>query len=105
MDKNEIEQNTIQFLQELVRAPGIAGELSAVSGVAARWMQSLGYDQVWQDKAGNVIGLRHGSKPGPKLVFDAHMDTVEVGELGAWVHAPFGGELSAWKNLGARCCG
>ena len=100
MDKHEIEQNTIHFLQELVRAPGLAGQLSAVSGVAARWMHSLGYDRVWQDKTGNVIGLRHGSKPGPKLVFDAHMDTVEVGEHGAWMHDPFGGELSDGKIWG-----
>jgi putative selenium metabolism hydrolase len=100
MDIQDIEHEVVEFLQELVRAPGIAGDLASVAEVAVRRMRRLGFDEAWQDEVGNVIGLRRGSRPGPKLVFDAHLDTVEVGERQAWVHDPFGGELSQGKVWG-----
>ena len=100
MDIQNIERDIVGFLQELIRTPGIAGDLSAVADVVGRRMRSLGFDEVWQDEVGNVIGKRRGSLPGPRLVFDAHMDTVEVGERDAWVHDPFGGEYSQGKIWG-----
>jgi putative selenium metabolism hydrolase len=100
MDQEAIEREVVAFLQELVRAPGIAGDLESVAGVAAQGMRRLGFDEVWQDGIGNVIGRRRGSRPGPRLVFDAHLDTVEVGEREAWLHDPFGGELSQGKIWG-----
>jgi putative selenium metabolism hydrolase len=100
MDQEAIEREVVAFLQELVRAPGIAGDLESVAGVAAQGMRRLGFDEVWQDGTGNVIGRRRGSRPGPRLVFDAHLDTVEVGEREAWLHDPFGGELSQGKIWG-----
>jgi putative selenium metabolism hydrolase len=94
MDIQDIEHEVVDYLQELVHAPGIAGDLASVAEVAVRRMRRLGFDEAWQDEVGNVIGMRRGSRPGPRLVFDAHMDTVEVGEREAWVHDPFGGEHS-----------
>jgi putative selenium metabolism hydrolase len=96
----DIEREVVAFLQELVRAPGLAGDLEAVADVALSRMRALGFDEVWRDEAGNVIGRRAGSKPGPKILFDAHMDTVEVGDRDAWVHDPFGGEVSEGKLWG-----
>ena len=96
----DIEREVVEFLQGLVRAPGLAGDLEAVGDVALQKMQALGFDDVWRDDVGNVIGRRVGSKPGPKLVFDAHMDTVEVGDRDAWVHDPFGGEVADRKLWG-----
>jgi len=96
----DIENEVVEYLQELVRAPGLAGDLEAVADVALNKMRALGFDDVWRDEVGNVIGRRVGSKPGPKLVFDAHMDTVEVGDRDAWVHDPFGGEVVDGKLWG-----
>jgi len=96
----DFEKAVVEFLQELVQTPGIGGDLSGVAGVTGRWMRNLGFDKVWQDEAGNVIGMRHGDKPGPRFVFDAHMDTVEVGDLPGWNHDPFGGELSEGRIYG-----
>ena len=100
MPTSKIEQEVVSFLQDLVRARGIDGDLANVADVAVQRMKSLGYDKVWQDEVGNVIGMRRGNKPGPKLVFDAHMDTVEVGDRAAWKHDPFGGELDDGKLYG-----
>ena len=96
----DIEREVVEFLQGLVQAPGLAGDLEAVGNIAIRKMKALGFDDVWRDDVGNVIGRRVGSKPGPKLVFDAHMDTVEVGDRNAWIHDPFGGEVVDGKLWG-----
>jgi len=96
----DIEREVVEFLQGLVQAPGLAGDLEAVGDVALQKMEALGFDDVWRDDVGNVIGRRVGNKPGPKIVFDAHMDTVEVGDRDAWVHDPFGGEVVDEKLWG-----
>ncbi len=96
----DIEREVIEYLQELVRAPGLAGDLAAVTDVAIARLRALGFDEVWRDEVGNVIGKRVGHESGPKLVFDAHMDTVEVGDREAWVHDPFGGEVIDGKLWG-----
>jgi putative selenium metabolism hydrolase len=96
----DIEHQVVEYLQELVRAPGLAGDLEAVADVALSRMRALGFDEVWRDDVGNVIGRRAGSKPGPKILFDAHMDTVEVGDRDAWVHDPFGAEIANGKLWG-----
>jgi putative selenium metabolism hydrolase len=96
----KIEQEVTTFLQELIQAPGIGGDLSRIAEVTANKMQEMGFDNVYKDEIGNVIGMRRGSKPGLKLLFDAHMDTVEVGDHKQWVHDPFGGEISEGKIWG-----
>ena len=96
----DTDHQVVEYLQELVQAPGLAGDLEAVTDVALKWMRELGFDDVWRDEVGNVIGRRKGSKPGPKVIFDAHTDTVEVGDRDAWVHDPFGGEVSDGKLWG-----
>ena len=96
----DIEREVVEFLQELVRAPGLAGDLEAVADVALNKMRALGFDDVWRDEVGNVIAKRVGSRPGPKIIFDAHMDTVEVGDRKSWVHDPFGGEVFENKIWG-----
>ncbi len=100
MATNDIERQVVEYLQELVRAPGLAGDLEAVTDVALKWMRDLGFDDVWRDEIGNVIGRRVGSTPGPKIVFDAHIDTVEVGDRKAWMHDPFGAEIADGKIWG-----
>jgi tripeptide aminopeptidase len=39
-------------------------------------MRELGLPKAYIDKEGNVIGVRHGSGNGPRLVVSAHLDTV-----------------------------
>lgn len=54
-------------------------------------MEALGYDAAWVDPMGNAIGkVGDGAR---KVVLDAHMDTVGVGDAGAWDHDPFEGKV------------
>lgn len=56
-------------------------------------MKDRGFDTVWVDDVGNVIGKVTGQKSGKSLLLDGHMDTIVVTDTGQWRHDPFGGEI------------
>lgn len=100
MSSTDLQQEVIAYLQDLIRIPGFGGDVADVANAHARWMHALGFDKVWIDEIGNAIGLIRGRKPGPRLVFDAHTDTVEIGNRADWNHDPLGGEISSGKIWG-----
>ena len=75
---------------ELVRTPSPSTQEGAVAELVAAEMRDLGYDEVRVDAMGNVIG-RIGSEEGPRLVFNGHMDTIDVGDRLMWRHDPYAG--------------
>lgn len=84
---------TIAFLRELIRIPS----LSTMEGeLAARLQEELlrvGVRDVRIDRIGNVVA-RIGSGKGKRLLYNGHMDTVDVGNLAAWSRDPFGAEMA-----------
>ncbi|MEM1376695.1 MAG: acetylornithine deacetylase/succinyl-diaminopimelate desuccinylase family protein [Pseudomonadota bacterium] len=50
----------------------------------------------------NVVGRREGSRPGPTVHFNSHIDVVEAG-LG-WTHPPFEGVVKDGKIFGRGTC-
>ncbi|HHX45110.1 MAG TPA: YgeY family selenium metabolism-linked hydrolase [Chloroflexi bacterium] len=80
------------FAQSLVRTPSISTQEGEVAALVADEMRVVGFDEVRVDRMGNVIG-RIGPGHGKKLLCDAHMDTVDVGDAEAWSRDPFGGEI------------
>ncbi len=87
----EYREYTADLLSQLVRIPSYSGQEEAVCKRIAELCEEAGFDEVRIDKLGNVIG-RIGS--GKKiLAFDAHIDTVEVGDRDAWERDPFSGDV------------
>ncbi len=80
-----------RLAQELVRTPSLPGHEDRVAKLLADAMRENGFQRVWTDRAGNVVGHLAGRGAGPTLLFDGHMDTVDVGDLGGWTHDPFEG--------------
>jgi len=83
----------IGFAQYLVRQPSLTGEEGPVIQIVMDEMRSLGFDKVWVDENGSVIGIIEGTKPGKTLLFDAHADTVGIAPGSVWTKDPFGGEI------------
>lgn len=83
---------TAANLSELVRVQSMSAKEKLVAEVLMQQMRSAGFDEVRHDNLGNVIG-RIGSG-GRILVFDGHIDTVDVGNLNNWDSDPFSGEIS-----------
>jgi putative selenium metabolism hydrolase len=97
------QQNLITFLRDLVAIPSISGNEKGVAERLKREMERLRFDEVWIDRVGNVVG-RIGPGQGAKLLFDAHMDTVGVGDPKTWTRDPFGAEIENGVLYGRGAC-
>lgn len=82
----------VAFAQRLVQTQSMPGQEGNVAGEIQAQMQRLGYDSVWLDEVGNVVGHVAGGD-GPSLMLNGHMDHVDAGDADRWPHPPFGGEI------------
>ena len=99
MDK-EREEQVISLCQKLVQQKSYSGGESGVVSVLSENMKQMGFDEVTVDKYGNIIGCIKGKRPGKKILFDGHIDTVPVTEETEWVHPPFAAEIHDGKIYG-----
>lgn len=84
-------EELIDFCQQAVRAKSYSDEEEPMAKLLAGKMEALGYDEVYIDRTGNVVG-RIGS--GKKIMhFDGHMDTVRVEDADEWEQPPFEGKI------------
>lgn len=100
MLREEQKQEVIELCQNLVRTRSYSGEEEAVGKVLSDFFVEKGFDEVKIDTYGNVIGVMKGNRPGKKILFDGHMDTVPVVNEEKWTHAPFGAEIADGKIYG-----
>lgn len=86
-----LEKEILEFAQTLIRIKSYSGQEEEAVKLVEKKMHSLGYDEVIIDQMGNVLG-RIGS--GPKsILFDSHVDTVEVNDESEWNVPPFSGAI------------
>ncbi len=83
----------ISFVQRMVQTPSLPGEEGAVAALVRGEMESLGYDEVWTDDWGNVVGLLRGAGAGRSVMFNGHLDHVDPGQADEWRYPPYAGEL------------
>ncbi len=77
------------FASEIVAIPSVTGGEGAVVERIRQEMVALGYQEVWVDPMGNLVGrLGTGER---LLALDGHCDTVGVGDPEHWEVDPFGG--------------
>lgn len=97
MDRKEA---VIKLTQALIQAESYSGNEKEVSGVLQDFFNENGFDEIIVDKYGNTIGCLKGNSPGPKVLFDGHMDTVPVGNEADWSYPPFGAEIHDGRIYG-----
>lgn len=100
MLNKERENTVVALCQELVRQQSYSGEEQGVAGVLEHNMKHMGFDSVTMDRYGNVIGCIKGNRPGKKLLFDGHIDTVPVSDPAEWQYPPFAAEIHDGKIYG-----
>ena len=83
----------VDFIQRLIRTESLPGNESTIAELMRAEMESLGYADVHLDEAGNVLGRVRGAGVAPPMMFNTHLDHVDVGEYDAWPHPPFGAEI------------
>lgn len=97
------DKRVIRFLQKAVQIKSISGNEEAFANLIKEEMDSLNYDKTWIDSYGNVIGFVRGNNPGT-ILFEGHLDTVDVPSLEKWTHNPFSGEIVDNKMYGRGTC-
>ncbi|MDF2504746.1 YgeY family selenium metabolism-linked hydrolase [Clostridium sp.] len=100
MFNKEREQTVIELCQRLVQSPSYSGQEDKVAEELKKAFKELGFDDVVVDKYGNIIGHIKGNKPGKKIVFDGHIDTVPVSNETEWKYPPFAAEIHDGKIYG-----
>lgn len=90
----------VSFLQRLIQTESLPGREGPIADLVIAEMKRLGYDDVRRDEAGNIIGLVRGSGHAPPMMFNTHLDHVDVGDPAAWPHPPFGAEQHADRIWG-----
>jgi putative selenium metabolism hydrolase len=84
-------QYAAKALSDLVRIQSLSGKEEEVVKYLEREFHACGASEVTVDNFGNIIA-RLGSR-GPMLAYDAHIDTVDIGDPRPWIFEPYSGNI------------
>ena len=95
----EYEASMTKFLRDLIAIPGeSAGEEKVIQRIKQE-MEAVGFDKVVIDKMGNILG---SMGDGEKIIaYDAHIDTVGIGNIANWTFDPYQG-FETDEEIGGR---
>lgn len=106
MDYNKIkeaaqgyEAQMTKFLRDLVRIPGESADEKGHIDRIAEEMKAVGFDKVQIDPMGNVLGFMGSGKT--LIGYDAHIDTVGIGNRDNWEFDPYEG-FESDTEIGGR---
>lgn len=110
MDKDLVEwdalfHDCVEFARRLIRTPSMSGQEEALAAVVAGELSRLGYDEIWDDAAGNIYGRVYGQDRSlPALVLNTHLDHVDPGDPALWPAPPFAAEIRDGRLIGRGAC-
>lgn len=90
----------VTFARKLIQIESLPGEEEEIARVVAEEMRTLGYPEVRIDEAGNVIGKIPGEGNAPDVMFNTHLDHVDVGDPRNWPYPPFAGHIEKGRLWG-----
>lgn len=95
-------EGVLAMLRDLVRAPSVNGNEEGPARVVAERLDAGGIkirlDEVAPGRPNVLAELGDGA--GPTLLWNAHLDTVPVGNAAAWTTDPFGAEIRDGRLYG-----
>lgn len=94
-------EDAVFLLADLVKIPSVCGEEARIANFIADWLEKNKLTvQMFEVKPNrpNVIAVLRGAQPGPRILLNGHMDTVEVGA--GWTRDPFGAEVEGGRMFG-----
>ena len=100
MLSQEEKQTVEELCIDLIKRPSNSGQEGGVVEALRAYMEKNNFDEVVVDKYGSIIGCIKGKRPGPKILFDGHIDTVPAPDPSLWKHNPYGGEKENGRIYG-----
>lgn len=105
IDRNKIfklakkyEKDMIKFAVKMIQTPSFSTKEGSLVELIKNEMIKVGFDKVKIDSMGNILGFIGKGKI--KIMIDAHIDTVGVGDPKAWKIDPFKGIVKNGKIYG-----
>lgn len=92
-----------QLCSQLVQIPSMSGEEKAIVNFLQNLFVRLDFDEINIDRYGSIVGIIRGERPGKKLLFDSHIDTVDIPKPEDWTKDPFGGQIEDGRVYGRGC--
>lgn len=83
-------EEIVKMLSDFVKTPSVSGKEAEFADKVANICENIGLDTKI-DRHGNVIAILKGSKPGPRIALNSHLDTVDYGE--GWTRDPLGAKI------------
>jgi acetylornithine deacetylase/succinyl-diaminopimelate desuccinylase-like protein len=71
-----VAEEVVRFARQLVGVPSPSLAEAKVAGLVRSKMNEVGYEKVFCDDFGNIVGLMMGRESEPTLLLNCHMDTV-----------------------------
>jgi acetylornithine deacetylase/succinyl-diaminopimelate desuccinylase family protein len=97
-------EEVIDFHRSIVRIPTVnpPGDVRAAIAVTGDKLKSGGFavDIVSNHELMNNVVATIGSRDGPTLAFNAHLDVVPIGDRASWQYDPFGAEIHHGRIYG-----
>lgn len=87
------DERLIDLTQRAIRAKSYSGQEKEAIEVFKEAMIKNGFDEVFVDKYGSLIGCIKGNEKGKRILLDGHIDTVDVIDEESWTYPPFKAEI------------
>ena len=96
----------VALTQRLVQAFSPSGHESPAAAVLRSALEQEGFDEVYLDPAGNVVGVLYGGRGrnGRTVMMNGHIDTVPLGDEHEWPYPPLSGEIEDGRLWGRGAC-
>lgn len=88
----------MKLLQKLIQIPSISGDEAKIQEFIVKYLEKLNCKPLLIE--GNVIVKISGKNSGKGLIFNAHVDTVEPGDIKGWKYPPHAGKMIKGKIYG-----
>ena len=95
-----LQNETLDLLKKLIACPSLSGREQGVADILKGYLKENGFSIVEIDRYGDLMAGAKGARPGVRLLFDGHMDTVPADNAGDWTTPPFEPTLRDGKLYG-----
>ena len=100
MISEALQQETLDLLKQLIACPSLSGEEQGVADILKGYLRKNGFTAVETDRYGDLVAGVQGARPGVRLLFDGHIDTVPAKNADDWTTPPFAPVIRDEKLFG-----
>ena len=100
MISEALQRETLELLQRLIACPSLSGQEQGVADILKGYLGENGFSTLETDRFGSLVAGVKGDRPGVRLLFDGHIDTVPADNAQDWATPPFEPVLKDGKLYG-----